>query len=656
MSAMQPLVIPAAGPPKEPEVLTRQLWKKPESIIIYQCAQNDFMGCLPPGTSPKTLVHIGYSEAERLCGPSGSLIEFVEASLKTDPDKVTVVVINDQHDLVRDKAHLDRYGMHGVRGTKGAEFVGGLGPKLESRPNSLSIEGADLNDCHSSQLPHILKNLLEGRDLKGVKVAVVGTWTDFKVAFLIRDLITEFGADQVATCSSLTASNSIQRHFAGLQQLEQLGVKVFNSHVSLLQWLDPAVDLSLPDAQFDNFEFDEPGRCAGIFSEEQLKERDILIGLSLETLGDEKFVLSSLGGGFSGSQVFLAKGETRNVVVKVGNRDETAREKFGNERIAQSIRGYAPKILEYREGARFSVMIQELAKPDSATVEGPMSFQKVAQKDDITSDDAKLLGEALDKIFRQAFLGPLTNYSVATSDLFRDYGFVDFSGQPQFVKSVIRGASMLARRNGFTSPKALFDKLGLEGACDPKEFYQEWLPGKSFVRETRKATVHGDLNLVNVLLSKNIESGSLENLWIIDFARLSEMPILTDFAKIENDLSFIVLPINNSDEFKRALKMQEIRLQSENLIDINGLDQIAVTPQEKLYVHLIKKLRSVALLTDDRGEAAMEDYRIALLRYNAHTLNFTEPNYAQRTLALCGCGRLTGLIKEAWEKENGGNG
>jgi hypothetical protein len=124
---------------------------------------------------------------------------------------------------------------------------------------------------------------------------------------------------------------------------------------------------------------------------------------------------------------------------------------------------------------------------------------------------------------------------------------------------------------------------------------------------------------------------------------------LTDFAKVENDLSYIVLPIRNVDEFKRALKMQEIRLNSPDL-KLRGIEEIAVTPEEKRYVKLIKQLRSLAADVDERGPLAMDCYLPSLLRYAAHTLGFSEPNHAQRVLALCGCGRLAGLIKESNER------
>jgi hypothetical protein len=47
---------------------------------------------------------------------------------------------------------------------------------------------------------------------------------------------------------------------------------------------------------------------------------------------------------------------------------------------------------------------------------------------------------------------------------------------------------------------------------------------------------------------------------------------------------------------------------------------------------------------DPRGVAAMQDYRVALLRYAAHTLGFDQPDLRQRRLALEGCARLAGQL------------
>ena len=68
---------------------------------------------------------------------------------------------------------------------------------------------------------------------------------------------------------------------------------------------------------------------------------------------------------------------------------------------------------------------------------------------------------------------------------------------------------------------------------------------------------------------------------------------------------------------------------------------------ERRHARLVAALRRVAARVDPRGAEAMADYRLALLRYAAHTLGFDEPSLRQRRLALFACARLAGLVAAA---------
>src|SRR6185312_1208351 len=69
-----------------------------------------------------------------------------------------------------------------------------------------------------------------------------------KVSFLLYDLKTRLGIDELATCSALTASASRAQHFNALAQLEKLlGVRCFESVAEFVDWLRPGSELDLPD-------------------------------------------------------------------------------------------------------------------------------------------------------------------------------------------------------------------------------------------------------------------------------------------------------------------------------------------------------------------------------------------------------------------------
>ena len=67
------------------------------------------------------------------------------------------------------------------------------------------------------------------------------------MSFLLYDLKTRLGIDELATCSALTASASRAQHFNALAQLEKiLGVPCFDSPAEFVDWLRPGAELDLP--------------------------------------------------------------------------------------------------------------------------------------------------------------------------------------------------------------------------------------------------------------------------------------------------------------------------------------------------------------------------------------------------------------------------
>jgi hypothetical protein len=272
----------------------------------------------------------------------------------------------------------------------------------------------------------------------------------------------------------------------------------------------------------------------------------------------------------------------------------------------------------------------------------PATFKGAAEADDSDSH-TELLAATLEQVMDRALGRLYRGAEKDNADLLEAYGFTDRHGRPQFADSVVRKAEDVARGNGFESARELLLDAALDGGWrEPAWFYREWLPGRSLTREVYPCSVHGDLNLANVLLSRRGDEMRPARVWIIDFARLTRLPCLTDFAKIENDLSYILLPVRDQDELRRARRLQEARLRGPTLeVDLRPL---ATTAQERRHARLVGALRGIASGIDPRGALAMEDYRVALLRYAAHTLGFDEPNLMQRRLALEACARLTGAI------------
>lgn len=616
-----------------------------KALLLTQCVQEDFVRPLSPGEPLPNLVHVGRLEAERLCGPTGALVRFLEQAHGTDPDDLAIVHVADEHDARRDARHFALFRPHCLAGTAGARLVGDIEVSSRSRPRTRRVAAGDLNDFEDSPLPEVLAELPDLHP--GTPVAVIGVWTDVKVSYLLYDLHTRLGLRNLATCSALTASRSAGAHFRALDGLQaNLGVHVHHSPATLLRFLVPASAPRPTRSRGVRIVLDPPVPRPAAWSAGQEAERDAL--LDDFAAGAPELRLSSLGGGFSGAQVFLARrmgagGEASAPrVMKIGARDEIARERFGNERVARILGGLVPRLLAYGEGPSLGAMELELVERPDPAAGAPTTFKRAYEQE--ASDEAtELLAAVLDDVLGRGLARLYHTAEKDNADLFEVYGFTDGSGAVPFGASIVGKAEAVARTAGFEDATALLEAAALgEPWLSPHEFYGEWLPGRTRVREVYPCLVHGDLNLANVLLSR-APGGGLGRVWVIDFARLARLPLLTDCAKIENDLAYILFrPEPDAAGRARGEALHAARVGSAGLeVDLLPL---AETAAERRFARLIGGLRRVAAGLDGRGAPAMDDYRFALMRYAAHTLGFDECDAVQRRFALLDCARLAGRI------------
>jgi Ser/Thr protein kinase RdoA (MazF antagonist) len=61
------------------------------------------------------------------------------------------------------------------------------------------------------------------------------------------------------------------------------------------------------------------------------------------------------------------------------------------------------------------------------------------------------------------------------------------------------------------------------------------------------AYVHGDLNAANILVDAH------HNVWVIDFFHAGPGHVLKDLAKFENDLLYLLTPIEDASQLLEAL-------------------------------------------------------------------------------------------------------
>ena len=241
------------------------------TVLITQCLQRDFVDPIGPHDPLPNLLHVGYSEAARLLGnePSaGPMAQLFDWARSLAPDDIDLIHIRDWHDPddPAQREHLQRFGAHCLQGSSGARLVLGIDERVMAAPNERTVDSLTLNDLEGTDLAHQLERIRHAHGDEPLRVGVVGVWTEAKVSFLLYDLRTRLGIDELATCSALTASASRTQHFNALAQLDRnLGVRCFDSPAEFVDWLRPGAELALPHHLLKLRAPDrEPGRRAAL--------------------------------------------------------------------------------------------------------------------------------------------------------------------------------------------------------------------------------------------------------------------------------------------------------------------------------------------------------------------------------------------------------
>lgn len=612
----------------------------PLGVLVTQCIQRDFVDVLGDEQPVPGPLHVGHREARRLLGddPSdGPMATFMRWAHEQPDDRLRIVHIRDHHDAQdpSQRAHLARFGDHCLRGSRGAELVAGV-EALVARPSVRLVDAIGLNDFEGKTGESLRAALDEARGDSpdgALRVGVIGVWTDAKVTFLLYDLHSRAHVMQLGTCSALTASASRAQHLNALDQLERLlDVRVEHSIGAFASWLiGERIDAGAVErdralrtpGSLVRLSYD--GTPPASLADPSSDDSTLVAYLFRECRSAS---LKPLSGGFSGAIVLIAESEDAfghrqaPSVVKLGPRRDIGYERVSLERVESVLGNAAPSVIEFADRNERGAVRFRYASMSSSDVGKVSSFQKLyasgVEQGEVDRILEAALGDALGRLYAAATLEPI--------DILKEYEF-----DPKWAPSIEKHVASLT-----SAAQATQNTLEIKGfgrTSNVARFYDTTLPNLEGARGARHPVsfVHGDLNGQNVIVDGR------GNVWIIDFGRLRRGHALRDFAKLENDVLYVMTKIDGAT-------CEQARAMVDALIDRDVAMPLGDPPASVRDAALVRawstiaKVRALAKPIAEQADA--NGYRVALLRFAAHTLSFDEPTIEQRRWALWACGGL----------------
>lgn len=606
------------------------------TVLITQCLQRDFVEPLESHGALPNALHVGADEARRLLGVEpdhGPLAHLMQwARDEAAGGRLHIVHVRDWHDAddPRQAEHLERFGRHCVQGTRGAELV--LDLERTQVQHEVLVDAIGLSDFEETTLRDELDRIARTAPGEPMRVAVIGVWTDAKVTFLLYDLRTRAGVEELATCSALTASPSRAAHFSALEQARRLlGVKVCDSVGELAAFLvpdgRPVEPVRLQQTTLPRIECEPPERGP-------TDDDAVLVGYLLRQA--TRISLHPLSGGFSGAAVYRAEAfdalghALAPSVIKVGPSALIGKERVAFEQVEGILGNHAPTVRGFADLGGRAAIRYAFASMGSGRVR---TFKSLFE-----SDPAP---DALRYVLEQTFDVVLGRFEAAA--MYERLGLLEYYGfDPKWATNV---RARVAAVGGVAVGADEVPVAGQPPRPNVACFYENLgtlpgLPGESHY----VSWVHGDLNGANILVDAR------ENVWVIDFFHAHRGHVLRDLAKLENDILYLMTPLLDEAHLEQHVRMTD---------QLNGVaDLRAPLPEFPDAIDapaLLRTWRTVAMLRAIGAGYAREDrdpyqLRVPLLRYAVHTLSFEEASPLQKRAALSAACGLAATVRGDLER------
>jgi len=590
------------------------------SILITQCLQNDLVQPIGRYDEVPCLLHVGHAEARRLMGenPSeGPVGMTMRWAYSQAPGDLHLIHVRDWHTAERleQSEHLRHFGTHCMAGTHGAEFAFPI-PDPD-RPVQV-IDSCGMNDFIGTQFASILAPFSE----EPVRVGLMGVWTEAKVFFLTYEILSRYPQVELAVCSALTASSSKANHVFSLTQMERLlRVRVLHSIGQFMEFLGGgslAVPLpGLPDAEFPRITME---------GQNEVGKTDMHLLRYL--FRDAATVrLKALAGGYSGNLVLssastdLQGHEQVPHVIKIGDQEEIGEERTSFEQIESVLGNNAPRIVEfadYRGRGGLKYRYAAMSGTGASTTLKKLYSEGLSE-------------ERIRDILHSVFVEQMGRLYAANREEERNllgYYRIEPGYAPRMRQKVEQVLGTPATDPELSLPAG-------ETFPNPATFYSRDLAGllPRARASVRFADVHGDLNASNIIIDGH------ENVWLIDFALTHYGHVLRDFIKLENDLMFILTPVECADDLSAATKLTDALMAVRDLSrPLPEPEQVGITHPAMLRTYnTIRTLRSHyrQFIGNDRNVLQL---LIGQLWYSGRTLSYVESNRWQKQWALYAAG------------------
>ena len=433
---------------------------------------------------------------------------------------------------------------------------------------------------------------------------VVGCHTEKRVQTIAMFLRTVLGFERVAVCPHLVGSATSEAHFATLRHnLPRSGVEVVLDLESAARWVgvDPG---GLDRSQ---------GRPCSIEPEEARSQMsgDAQRIVQLICMHWTRTHLRTLAGGFSGSLLFLAdgwKGEARTepMVIKIDDFAQMRRELDGYHQVKDLLGKHVPTFgYPVVEGDLLGVGME------LAAMEGrPVTLQDHFEEADIEAAVRHFLSrfeKSLDLLIGRLYENTIERSAVAP---FRAFGL---QSEQQLTWLRENGRIILGYLSdaGFAGETVDMDQL---------ENVVRLIARNPDSVQAELCLQHGDLNLANVICDDG------DNVWFIDWTHSAVHPVELDFAKLENDVKFVMSKAFDLDDlprlhaFEEYLQAQRIPAPVDELPD--SLKFAKWDLRFRKILSAVRLIRQKCFSLKARDEWLL--YRVALLRYALHTLSFDQ--------------------------------